>query len=215
MDMTDIILNLAVGSTLELESSTHEILTGLQSDLIAYTRNHNLILSHPLKDDTPVQVDTGDRFFASMEQDDDQVSFEIEVVSVSTTPQPHLRTTYPEQVRKGTLRKSNRVAPSPVNVHLVQGDGVPDTPVSIMNISVSGACLTSEQQLGVVDTIFQIEVQTGTEQSPVLVSCMIRHVHEAVEDNVPTFHHGVEFIGMDAEVQLFLWKFVQESIALQ
>jgi len=213
--MTDIILNLTVGSTLELESSTHEILNGLQSNLIGYTRNQNLILSHPLKDNTPVQVDTGDRFFASMEQGDDQVSFEIEVVFVSNTPQTHLRTTYPEQVRKGALRKSNRVAPAPVNIDLVQGDDVPDTPVSIMNISVSGAGLTSEQPLGVVDSIFQIEVQTGTEQSPVRVSCMIRYVHETVEDNVPAFHHGVEFIGMDAEVQLFLWKFVQESIVMK
>ncbi len=213
--MTDITLNLTVGSTLELESTTNEILNGLHSELIGYTGNQNLILSYPQKDDAPVQIDTGDQFFASVGQGDDQVSFEIKVVAVSNTPQPHLQTTYPEQIRQGALRKSNRVVPAPVTIHLLSGDEVADTAISIMNISVSGACLKSEQQLGGVDTILEIGVQTGAEQSPVNVSCMIRHVHETVEDNMPIIHHGVEFIGMDAEVQLFLWKFVQESIALR
>jgi len=40
---------------------------------------------------------------------------------------------------------------------------------------------------------------------------MIRHILDITNKNHPMFHHGVEFIGMDAEVQLSLWRFVQES----
>jgi len=213
--MTDTILNLTVGSTLELESKTDDILKNLHSELIGHAQNQSIILTHPKKDNIPVQVDVGDRFFVSLKQGDAYVTFETEVVAVLNSPYPHLHATYPEDIRTGSLRKNNRVPAAPANMHLVMDEDEPNPPISIQNISCSGACLASEKRLGEVNNQFQIDLQAGVGHSPVRVGCMIRYVRKVTGKDQPMFHHGVEFIGMDAEVQLFLWKFVQESISIQ
>ncbi len=209
--MTNNLLDLTIGAILELESTNDDFLGELQSEIIDYTPDQSLTMTHPNKDSVLAQVDTGDSFFVCLKHGDTNVSFETEVVAVITTPHPQILTTYPKEVRTGSLRKSNRVPAAPVNVHLITDNEEPDIPISIVNISVSGACLVSEKQLGVVNNYVQIDILTDTGQPTVKVSCMIRHVRDMSSDNHPTFHHGVEFIGMDAEVQLFLWKFVQES----
>lgn len=213
--MTETILNLTVGATLELESTTDDILKNLYSELIGYTHNQSMILSHPKKDNIPVQVDAGDRFYVSMKQSDANVTFETEVIAVLNTPYPHIHTSYPEEIRTGSLRKSNRVPVSPADIRLVMDKDEPETPISILNISVSGARLVSEKRLGVVDNQLQIDIRAGAGHPPVRVSCMIIYVQEMRENNHPIYHHGVEFIGMDAETQLFLWKFVQGSNSTQ
>ena len=213
--MTDTILNLAVGSTLELESVTNNILKNLHSELIGHAQNQSIILSHPKKDNIPVQVDVGDRFFVSLKQGDADLTFETEVVAVLNSPYPHIHATYPEEIRTGSHRKNNRISAAPANMHMVMDEDEPNPSISILDISCSGACLVSEKRLGVVDNQFQIDLQAGVGHSPVRVGCMIRYVRKATENNHPIFHHGVEFIGMDAEVQLVLWKFVQKSTAMQ
>ena len=213
--MTDITLNLAVGSTLELESMSDDVLKNLYSELIGYAQNQGIILAHPRKDNIPVQVDVGDKFIVCLKQDDADVSFETEVVAVLNSPYPHIHTTHPGNIRTGSFRKSNRVPAAPANIRLVTEDGSSNVSVSIFDISCAGACLVADKRLGVVDDQFQIEIQAGAGQDRASISCMVRYVREIKEDNHSGFNHGVVFIGMDAETQLFLWKFVQESVSMQ
>lgn len=213
--MTDTILNLTIGTTLELESTTDDFLRNLHSELIGYAQNQSIILTHPRKDNVLVQVDAGDRFYVSLKHGDADITFETEVIAVLDSPYPHLHTSFPKETRTGPLRESNRVPAAPVDVHLILDNDEPDIPISITNISVSGASLVSEKPLGVVDDQFLINIQAKAGQPPVEVDCMIRYVRDMSKKNHPMFHHGVEFIGMDAEVQLFLWKFVQESTSIQ
>ncbi len=213
--MTETSLIIIVGSTLELESTADDILNNLHTEFIGYTQNRELILSHPRIDNIPVQVAAGDIFFASLKQGEADVSFETRVIAVINTPGPHLHTTYPDAIRTGSLRKSNRITPAPADVHLILDDGETNHSISIRNISVSGACLVAEQSLGMVNNQFQIEIHAKAGEPPVRVDCMIRHIQEMTETEHSIFHHGVEFIGMDAEVQLFLWKLVQKSSAMQ
>ena len=58
-------------------------------------------------------------------------------------------------------------------------------------------------------------IQTDGDESDLTFTCMIRYVHEKYQDKQQLFNHGVVFIGMDAETQLFLWKYFQKSAALQ
>ncbi len=213
--MTDIALNLAVGSTLKLESVIDDVLNDLYSEIIGYAQDQSIIMTHPKVDNIPVQVDVGDKFFVSLKQDNSDVTFETEVISVLNTPYSHIYTTYPDSVRSGSFRKSNRVPAAPANIRLVMEDVDGDIPISIFDISCSGACLVSDRRIGAVDDQFQIEINVGTGQAHVEVSCMIRYVRELKEDSHYKFHHGVVFIGTDAEAQLFLWKYVQESVSIQ
>lgn len=213
--MSDITLDLAVGSTLELEFTSSNNLKNLHSELIGYAQNQSIILTHPKKDNIPVQVNPGDRFIVSLKQGDADVTFETEVVAVLNSPYPHIHATYPEKIRSGTLRKSNRIPAAPTNVRLLMENDSCVTPISIVDISCAGACLVADKRLGVMDDQFQIEIQDMVGQDWTNVGCMIRYIREVIENGNSTFHHGVVFIGMDAEVQLFLWKFVQESVSMQ
>ncbi|MCP3668879.1 MAG: flagellar brake protein [Gammaproteobacteria bacterium] len=213
--MTETTLIIAAGSTLELESTADSILNNMHTEFIGYTQSQDLILSHPKIDNIQVTVETGDIFFASLKQGETDISFETRVIAVINTPYPHLHTTCPDAIRTGAPRKSNRIAATLANVYLVLDDGEDNHHISILNISVSGACLVAEKHLGTVNNILQIEIHAEAGLPPVRIDCMVRHIQEVTEKNHYSFHHGVEFIGMDAEVQLFLWKLVQKSANIQ
>lgn len=213
--MTDTELNLAVGSQLELEFLSDDSLKNLYSELIGYAPNQGIILTHPKKDNIPVQVNQGDRFIVNLKQGNADFTFETEVVAVLNSPYPHIHTTYPENVRPGSLRKTNRIPAAPAKVQLSMQDDNNGHAISIIDISCSGACLVADKRLGVMDDQFQIDIQATTEQAKISVTCMIRYIREVSAHGTPKFHHGVVFIGMDAEAQLFLWKFVQESVSMQ
>ncbi len=213
--MNENLLNLVVGAELELDSSSNVVLNNLQSELIGYTHGHGLIISHPTKNEIPVQVNSGERFIVSIKQGDEDVCFETEVIAALSEPYPHLHTTYPDNIRSGSLRKSSRVPAAPSNIHLVVDGDIDSTPISFLNVSTAGACLVSDRRLGAVDDLFQINFETEDSESDYTFTCMIRYVHEVHQDEELTFHHGVVFIGMDAEAQLFLWKYFQTSVAMQ
>ena len=213
--MTDIALNLAVGSPLELEFTSNSDLNNLYSELIGYAQNQSIIMTHPKKDNIPVQVNIGDSFIVSLKQGDANVTFETEVVAVQNSPYPHIHTTYPDNVRSGSLRKNNRIPAAPAKVRLPMESENDRTAISIYDVSCSGACLVATKRLGAMDDQFQIEIQSETAQEYTSVGCMIRYIREVPDETNCRYHHGVVFIGMDAEVQLFLWKFVQESVSMQ
>ncbi len=213
--MTDIALNLAVGSPLELEFTSNGDLKNLYSELIGFAQNQSIIMTHPKKDNIPVQVNPGDSFIISLKQGDADVTFETQVVAVLNSPYPHIHTTYPENIRSGSLRKSNRIPAAPAKIRLPMESENDGTTILIYDVSCSGACLVADKRLGVMDDQFQIEIQAGAEPGYTSIGCMIRYIREVQENGNSKFHHGVVFIGMDAEAQLFLWKFVQESVSMQ
>ncbi len=213
--MTDNQLKLTIGASLELDSLSDVALNDLQAELIGYTHGQGLIISRPQKDGIPVLVNSGERFIVGIKQDGDDVCFETDVVAILNDPYPHLHITYPANVRTGSIRKSSRVPAAPANIQLVTDGAIDDTPISIMNVSCSGACLVSDRRLGTVDDMFQINFHMEGDEPDVAFTCMIRHVHEIDENNQTRFSHGVFFIGMDAEEQLFLWKYFQRSSAMQ
>lgn len=212
--MTENLLKLVIGAELELDSLADVVLNNLHSELLGYNHNQNLLISHPKKDGIPVQIDPGEKFIVSIKQDGEDVCFETEVVALMMEPYPHLHTTYPVSIRSGSIRKSNRVPAAPARIRLISDEADDETILSIMNVSCAGACLLADRRLGAVDDMFQIDLQKEDGKSEAALTCMIRYVHETHKDQQPMFSHGVVFIGMDAEEQLFIWKYFQESAAL-
>ena len=214
--MTDNLLNLAIGCELKLDSISDVALNNLHSELIGYTQGESLIISHPKKDNLPIQIHPGEKFMVGVQQGSDDISFETEVKAVVSEPYPHLHTTYPVNVRSGSVRKSTRVDAAPTQIRLINEDGsINPAPISFLNVSTSGACLVADKKLGEVDDIFEIEFLDRDGNPDFNFTCMIRYAHKSHKENHPVYSHGVVFIGMDAETQLFLWKYFQESAAIQ
>ncbi len=213
--MTNNLLKLVIGAKLELDSLSDVVLNNLYSELIDYTQGQGLVIAHPKKNEVPVQINPGEKFIVSITQDGSDVCFETEVVEVLADPYPQLHTTYPINIRAGAIRKSSRVPAAPANIQLIVDEEVDETQISFLNISCSGACLVADRKLGAVNDMFQINFRTGDSESDFSYTCMIRYVHEKYKDKQQMFNHGVVFVGMDAEEQLFLWKYFQESSAMQ
>jgi len=213
--MNESLLKLRVGADLELDSLSDVVLNNLQSELIDFNHGERLTIAHPSKDGIPVQIDAGESLIVNIKQDDEDVCFEIEVIAVLTEPYPHLQTSYPNNIRSGSLRKSSRVPAAPADIHLVVDGDIDETYISIANVSTAGASLVADRKLGLVDDMFQINFQTNDSEDGFTFTCMIRHVHETHVNGQPMFSHGVVFIGMDAESQLFLWKYFQQSAGMQ
>jgi hypothetical protein len=212
--MAEYPIKLTIGDELELNSLSDVAMNNLHAELIDYSKDENLIISHPLRDEIPVEINPGERFIVEINQGSDDVCFETEIVAVLNEPQPRLQTTYPDKIRTGSIRKSSRVPAAPANIQLIE-DGVSETEISFLNVSCSGACLVADRSLGVVNDMFNINFQTDDDEPDFAFTCMIRYVHEKYQNQQQLFNHGVVFIGMDAETQLFLWKYFQKSAALQ
>jgi hypothetical protein len=214
--MTENLLNLNIGSELKLDSISDVALNNLHSELIGYTHGESLIISHPQKDSLPIQINPGEKFMIGAQQGGDDISFETKVTAVLSEPYPHLHTTYPVNIRSGSIRQSSRVDAAPAQIRLVNEDGTVDsTQLSFLNVSTSGACLVADKKLGEVNDIFEIDFHQGDDESNPTFTCMIRYVHKTHKNDHAVFNHGVVFIGMDAETQLLLWRYFQESAALQ
>lgn len=214
--MTNNLLNLTIGTELKLDSISDVSLNNLRSELIGFTHGESLIISHPKKDNLPIQINPGEKFMVAIKQGSDDVCFETKIVAVQHEPYPHLHTTYPVDIRSGSVRQSSRVDAAPAQIRLINEDGTIDTtPLSFLNVSTSGACLVSDKKLGEVNDIFEFEFQDRDGNSDSSFTCMIRYAHKSHKDGRTVYNHGVVFIGMDAETQLFLWKYFQESAAIQ
>jgi hypothetical protein len=205
-------LDLTAGSPLELESTTDDITENLHAKILDFEPDKGILISHPETDGVPVTINSGDRFFACFRQGDADVTFETEVTRVLTAPYQQLLVGYPEHIRPGPLRQNSRVAPAPASLRLI-GNG--SDGVSLRDISCSGASLVADRQLGAINEIFQMEIKAEGEQTYTPLDCMVIHVKYGIREGRQVLYHGVVFAGMDAETQLFIWKFVQRSKGMQ
>ncbi len=213
--MTNLPLNLAVGSNLHLEPLLDELPKNLRSELIGYAMGRSIILTHPCKDGIPVHVEPGDIYVVRVEHGDTRVTFEAKVLTVHNAPFPHLHLSYPDNVQSGPIRIGHRVAATHASLRLVVNDGREHQAISVMNISPSGGCLVSEERLGEINDHFHIEIKAGQDQTSVVLPCVIRYIREVTIQQICKYHHGVLFTDLDSNSRLFLERLVHESITRQ
>ena len=108
-----------------------------------------------------------------------------------------------------------RVPAAKVSLRLMMTEGDTQVPVSIVDVSVSGGRLVSNQRLGDVDDRFNIEFHTNPGMESVCLPCTIRYIREVIEGSARAFHHGVAFVELDDPTRVYLERFVRDSITAQ
>ena len=112
----------------------------------------------------------------------------------------------------GQQHRAERVPVDKKQIKIILQDGKQQIPVTVADISVDGARLLSTTRLGKINDIFNIELIMSDEGRSIRLPCKIRYVRTEPGDkqsiNELCFHHGVEFLQLDANVENFLFRFV-------
>jgi c-di-GMP-binding flagellar brake protein YcgR len=212
-------VNFMVGSTVFLSSSNTEDSCVYEARVIGYADKQSLMITLPKQHNTPLLVTAGDKFVARYVGDENAYAFETEVMQICDKPFGYIHLSYPEGVQGVMLRRSQRVdlnKEEQPSIRLSMHDGSGSISVSMADISLAGARLTSGQRLGCIDDKFSIDMHLGQSDKPVSLPCVIRYVRtEISEGDAGVYHHGVEFEAMDAQAQTFINRFITDHVQQQ
>ena len=212
-------LNLMVGCGLQLEPAKGSACYLI--DLLGYRAEQSLIVTLPSNDDGTPSVAEGDEVVIRYLGGDNSFAFYSRVLCCMEKPYPHLHLEYPSGVQGIITRRSLRVPIEGPVMSLAMSDGKRKINVIMADISVHGARLVSSTRLGNVDDTFMIEMPdvAAAGEEHLVLPCIIRHVREQFDmpehDQGGVYHHGVEFDQLEQAAQLFIARFIQNSVMKQ
>lgn len=211
-------INFMVGATVFLSCADQEGGAIYEATILGYADKQSLMITQPKERNTPLLVTAGDKFIVRYVGDENAYAFQAQVLQTCEKPFGYLHLSYPEGVQGVMLRRSQRVKLDKEQrpaIRLSMHDGKNSISVSMADISLAGAQLTSSHRLGNIDDKFTIDMHLGHSDKPVSLPCVIRYVRTEMDDETGIYHHGVEFHEMDAQAQTFINRFITEQVNQQ
>lgn len=213
--MTSRALNLMVGASLKIEPVNGNACYLVE--LIGYVTDKSLMVTPAFGEGGGLSLNVGDELAVRYLGSDMSYAFYSKVIQVSEQPYPYLHLEYPSGVQGLSTRRVTRVPLQGPVMRLNISDGSQQISVVMADISTHGARLISESRLGDSGERFVIELPdvNAAGCGHLSLRCTIRHVHEqypSAEEALTTFHHGVEFDHLEEAAQLFIGRFIQDSI---
>ncbi|MCB1789400.1 MAG: flagellar brake protein [Gammaproteobacteria bacterium] len=221
------LLNLTLGSVLQLQATVPENAPRYSVRLIGALPNASLVVTTPSLQGKLQIVREGQRFAVRALKGERVVGFVVPVIHVALKPYPHLHLEYPTQVEQIVVRNASRVSAAiPAEMRLVEREQGSDgfTQGTLIDLSETGAKVSTTQVLGergaLLHTRFQLTV-SGQSEDLVLLGC-IRNVSERVETGLDgehaVFHSGVQFRSLSRfqQVLLHAWatdRFLEETLS--
>jgi len=211
-------VNFIVGSSVFLSTVEGDERSVYEARVLGYADRQSLMITLPKQNNTPLLVADGDRFIVRYVENENAYAFETQVLQCCEKPFGYLHLSYPEGVQGVMLRRSQRVKLNEKqrpSIRLSMHDGKNSISVSMADISLAGAQLTSPSRLGSINDQFTIDMHLGQSDTPVSLPCVIRYVRSEINNDQDIFHHGVEFHEMDAQAQTFINRFIAEQVNQQ
>ena len=108
-------------------------------------------------------------------------------------------------------RRHPRFAVEDLVVALDSGGAAQTVPISLINVSLSGAAISATQPLGAIGESFAIVVRALPEDTPIRLPCEIRYL---MDENKPAgaarnWLYGVCFHGLSWHARYFVEQFVR------
>lgn len=208
-------LNLMVGAGFQLEPLGGKACYLVE--LIGYATGRSLLISPPREEDGRIAVKEGDEVAIRYLGGDNSYAFHSRVLRICAEPYPYLHLEYPVGVQGASTRRGMRYPVDGPVLSLAMQDRGREIRVIMADISVNGARLVSPARLGEIGDSFSIEMPdiAQSAEEPLVLPCRIRHMRAQIgmEGGVGTmYHHGVEFDRLEAAAQLFIARFIQDSI---
>ena len=151
LKMSENILNLHVGNTLQLQRISPEYKDRYTVTLIGYLRGRGLIVTTPQVHEKVQFIKEGMRFAVRMLEGSSVMGFVTVVTHSATKPYPHLHLSYPEEIESIAVRNAERINTNlPALVRNTRDPEAESSwqPALVKDLSSTGARLESLEPLG-------------------------------------------------------------------
>ena len=210
-------MNLQVGTRLQL--ITHRRVKPVQhfSTLIGYIKDEYIILKIPMENGAPIGLAEGERLTIRVFSGIKVCSFACTVERVFGRPLFYVHVSFPTSVQGTSLRTAMRVKVD-LPAHLT-GNGTHGKPLActIVNLSVSGALVISpnrlpsdEQQIALQ---FALKAPPDDQEIHIEARAAIRNVSVTkAPDDTDLFTYGMQFIDLDPGHYTLLQNMTYEAL---
>ncbi len=209
-------LNMLVGSGLKLEARGGDACYLVE--MIGCLTGKSLLVTAPYDERGRLAVGVGDEVVIRYLGGDNSYAFYSRVLCVCADPYPYLHLAFPEGVQGVLTRRGTRLPIEGPCMSLAMLDRGRKISVMMADISIHGARLIAPYRLGEIGETFSIEMPQipAAGDEPLALPCVIRHVQaQRGEGGDEKVHHGVEFDQLEQAAQLFIARFIQDSIVRQ
>ena len=210
-------MNLQVGTRLQL--ITHRRVKPVQhfSSLIGYIKDEYIILKIPMENGAPIGLGEGERLTIRVFSGVKVCSFACTVERVFGRPLFYVHVSFPTSVQGTSLRTAMRVK-TDLPAHL-NGSGTHGKPLActIVNLSVSGALVTSPNRLPAdeeqIALQFSLKAPPDDQEVHISARAAIRNVNVAkAADGSDVFTYGMQFIDLDPTHYTLLQNMTYEAL---
>ena len=210
-------MNLQVGTRLQL--ITHRRVKPVQhfSSLIGYIKDEYIILKIPMENGAPIGLAEGERLTIRVFSGVKVCSFACTVERVFGRPLFYVHVSFPTSVQGSSLRRAMRVK-TDLPAHLT-GSGTHGKALActIVNLSVSGALVTSPNRLPSDEEqiALQVSLKAPPDDQEVHISARaaIRNVNVTkAADGSDAFTYGMQFIDLDPTHYTLLQNMTYEAL---
>lgn len=210
-------MNLQVGTRLQL--ITHRRVKPVQyfSALIGYVKDEYILLKIPMENGAPIALAEGERLTIRVFSGIKVCSFACTVERIFGRPLFYVHVSFPTSVQGTSLRTAMRVKVD-LPAYLT-GSGTHGKPMacSIVNLSVSGALVTSssrlpgdEQQIALQ---FSLKAPPDDQEVHISARAAIRNVNVTkAADDSDLFTYGMQFTGLDPVHYTLLQNMTYEAL---
>ena len=208
-----------VGDRLQLELLADTARAGPYFTLlIGYVPAHSVLVRTPMLQNVPVPIRENDPVLVRTFSGRHSSSFESTVTRACRSPFPYLHLAYPQTIRQTLIRDAIRVRVNLAGTALNPDLTNPDLPcpITIANLSVSGAMLQSHTALGEtgnkIELAFKFLVQPNNYEVRLTTSADIQSLRNSRRGNEDIFVHGVRFQHLQTTESLLLQSFIQQIV---
>jgi len=210
-------MNLQVGTRLQL--ITHRRVKPVQhfSSLIGYIKDEYILLKIPMESGAPIGLAEGERLTIRVFSGIKVCSFACTVERVFGRPLFYVHVSFPTSVQGTSLRTAMRVKVD-LPAHL-SGSGTHGKPLSctIVNLSVSGALVTSPSRLPAdeqhLELEFTLKAPPDDQDVHILARAAIRNVNVTkTADDTDLYTYGMQFIELDPNHYTLMQNMTYEAL---
>jgi len=199
-------LNLTVGVGLQLERRVDG--SRYVIELLGYRVGEGVIITAPYDQNDQIPLVVGEEVSIRYLGGVSHFEFCSKVIQIVAEPYMHVHLDYPDDIDAKMMRRDVRVPINETVMRLALDEMGKPLATEMINISSRGAKLVSPVQLGAVGEEFCIEMPMLSESTVVTLNCLVRYVKERVESATTLYHHGVEFMGMDAAAREYIAEYI-------
>jgi len=223
-DETEVSVNLdeaklQIGDPIQLQSQDDEEQDRYYVKLIGFAAKRSVLVSAPKVNGQYLLLRQGKTFVVRAFSGKSVFAFQASVIKVTNTPFPYLHLPYPADVKTLVVRRGAR-ATVDIIAAISSGDCASEGTLAgrLRNISISGALLVSNYQLGLLgDRIaIKFKVALNDVEGLLVIDSAIRSIQKDEQNEEASLtNYGLEFVNIEPQAKILLLAFVYQKLIEQ